>query len=114
MSILSAACTKELKYSKEELLAKAVAADPTATVILPRSMEEGVSCDAYTAGCLSAHTVKVKELDLIAVEYATQDQAIAGAKKFRGYYTRNWLLDDVAGEPILERFATEILKAEKP
>jgi hypothetical protein len=44
----------------------------------------------------------------------TEAQAISAAKKFRGYYARNWLFDDVTGEPVLEKFVTEKLEAKKP
>lgn len=114
MSILAASCTKEVKYTKEALLAKAQEADPSVTYILPKSITEGVTCGDYTEGCVSAHIVRVKDLDLIAVEFMTEAEAIHAAKKFRGYYIHNWLLDDVAGEPVLEKFVTEKLDAKKP
>lgn len=114
LSILNASCTKEVKYSKEALLAKAQAVDSSITVILPKSMAAGVTCAEYSEGCLSAHIVRVKNLDMIAVEFMSQDDAILAAKKFRGYYTYNWLLDDVSGEPILEKFVTDHLEAKKP
>lgn len=114
VSILSASCTKELKYTKEQLYAKAVAADSSAQLILPKSMSEGVSCSDYSAGCLSAHIVRVQNLDIIAVEFMNGEQAFFAAKKFRGFYTRNWFWDDVTGEPVLEKFVTEHLEAKKP
>ena len=114
LSILGASCTKELKYSKEELYSKAVAAEPSTTFVLPKSMSEGVTCSEYSSGCVAAHIVKIKNLELIAVEFMTEAEAIYAAKKFRGYYLRNWLLDDVSGEPVLEQFVTEKLEAKKP
>lgn len=114
MSILSASCTKELKYSKEELYSKALKADASTTLILPKSMTEGASCTDYSANCLSAHIVRVQNLDFIAVEFLTTEDAIYAAKKFRGVYTRNWMLDDVVGEPKLEKFTMEALEAKKP
>ena len=111
---LGASCTKEVKYSKEALLKKAQEADPSVTYILPNSLTEGVSCGDYAEGCVGAHIVRVQNLDLIAVEFGTEAQAIYAAKKVRGYYIRNWLLDDVTGEPILEKFVTEKLEAKKP
>lgn len=113
-SILSASCTKEVKYTKEALLAKAQSADPSVTVILPKSISDGVQCSDYSGGCLAAHIVKVKNLEMIAVEFMTEADAVYAAKKFRGYYVRNWLLDDVTGEPVLEKFVTEHLEAKKP
>lgn len=115
LSILTAACTtKEVKYSKEKLFSMALKADPNMQIILPRSISEGVQCSDYSEGCQSAHTVKIRNLDMIAVEFGTEKEAIYAAKKFRGYYTRNWLLDDVTGEPALEDFVTKNLDAKKP
>jgi hypothetical protein len=111
---LFVSCTKELKYSKEQLLEMAKTADATTTFILPRSMEEGIHCTDYTEGCLSAHIVQVQKLNFIGVEFLTEEQAKFAAKKFRGYYSRNWLFDDVTGEPTLEKFVVKSLEAKKP
>lgn len=113
LSILSASCTKELKYTKEEILALAQGKDPSVTVILPKSLTEGVTCTDYSEGCLSAHIVRVKNLDMIAVEFMTTENAIIGAKKIKGYQLRNWIFDDVTGEPVLERFVEKELEAKK-
>jgi hypothetical protein len=56
----------------------------------------------------------VRKLELIAVEFETEEQAKAAARKFRGWYTRNWLLDDVTGEPALEDFVSRHLEAKRP
>lgn len=112
--VLLVSCTKEVKYSKEELYSLAKAADGSTTFILPKSINEGAHCSDYPEGCLSAHIVQVQSLDFIAVEFMTETQAIYAAKKMRGFYIRNWILDDVSGEPVLEHFASELLKAKKP
>lgn len=114
MSILSASCTKELKYTKEQLLSLAQSKDSTVTLILPKSISEGVSCNDYPEGCVSAHTVKVQHLDMIAVEFMNEKQAIFAAKKIRGYQLRNWIFDDVVGEPTLVKFVEKDLEAKKP
>lgn len=107
------ACKEEVKYSKEELYAKAKAADTTTTFVLPKSISEGPNCGDYAEGCLATHMVQVRNLDLIAVEFMSEEQAIFAAKKVNGYFVRNWVLDDVTGEPTLERFAKSI-EAKKP
>lgn len=107
-------CNKEPKYSKEDLLFKALKVDPTVAITLPKNMNEGITCSEYSDGCLSAHIVNVKGLEMIAVEFTNQDQAIFAAKKFRGFYSRNWFFDDVTGEPSLERFVTTGLEGKKP
>lgn len=114
LSILCASCTKELRYTKEELYKIATRADPTVTFILPNSLTEGVNCADYSEGCHSAHIVSVQKLELIAVEFASETAAIYAAKKFKGFYVRNWMLDDVTGEPVLEKFVQEKLGAKKP
>lgn len=114
MSILGASCTKEVKYSKEQLYSLALEKDSTVELVLPNNINEGVSCSDYSEGCLAGHTIKVQNLEFIAVEFQTEAQAIYAAKKFRGYYIGNWLLDDVVGEPVLERFASEKLQAKRP
>jgi hypothetical protein len=58
--------------------------------------------------------VKLKNLDFIAVEFNTEAEAKYAAKKIRGYYVRNWVFDDVTGEPILEEFVSRVLDAKKP
>jgi hypothetical protein len=114
LSILSASCTKEVGYTKESMIKLAQVGDPSASLILPKTMNDGVSCSDYSAGCMSAHIVRVKKLDFIMVEFKTKDQAIYAAKKFRGYYSNNWMLDDVTGEPLLENFVIKYLEAKKP
>jgi uncharacterized membrane protein len=114
LSILSASCTKELKYTKEQLLKKAQAADPSVSVMLPQSMNDGIKCSDYLEGCLSGHIVRVKGLDMIAVEFMTEDQAKRAASKVKGFYSRNWIFDDVRGEPVLEEFVQKHLEAKSP
>jgi hypothetical protein len=111
--LILSACKEELKFSKEELYAKAKAVDETTTFILPKGMSTGPSCADYAEGCLATHIVQVQKLDLIAVEYLTEEHAQFAAKKVDGYYIRNWMLDDVTGEPTLMRFA-DLLEAKKP
>lgn len=112
--LLCFSCSKPVKYSKEELYAKAKAADESTALILPKSMTEGITCAEYPQGCISAHIVQVNKLDFIAVEFNTEAEAVYAAKKVRGYYVRNWLLDDVTGEPWLEKFVSKSLEAKKP
>jgi hypothetical protein len=112
--LLLVSCTKELKYTKEEMLSMALKADPTASFVLPKNLNEGIQCSLYSDGCVSGYTVKVQNLEFIAVEFMNEEQALFAAKKVRGYYLRNWLFDDVTGEPILERFMQNSLEAKKP
>lgn len=108
------ACSKEVRYSKEELLKKAQAADPSVSVILPSNMNEGVQCQDYSPVCVSGHVVSVRGIEMLALEFASEAEALEAAKKYRAYYTGNWIFDDVTGEPMLEKFVSESLGAKKP
>lgn len=107
------ACNKEVRYSKEELLKRAQDADPSVTLIIPK-LEGSIHCGDYTPPCMTAHIVSVRGLELLALEYASEEEAITAARKYRGYYTGNWFFDDVAGEPLLEAFIQKHLSAKKP
>jgi hypothetical protein len=106
-------CTKEVRYSKEDLLKRAQAADSSVQLIIPK-IEGSIHCSDYSPPCMTAHIVSVKGLELLALEYPSEAEAIAAAKKYRGYYTGNWFFDDVAGEPVLENFIQKHLDAKKP
>jgi hypothetical protein len=111
---LTVSCSKEKEptYLKEELLALAPAegADKV-DVVLARDINDAVPCADYGDGCLSAHRFRTRDLNFIAVEFETPGQAENAAKKIYAWTARNWLLDDVDGEPLLERWASEHLKA---
>jgi hypothetical protein len=111
--LFSCSKDKPITYTKDELFDLCRATDPACTVVLPRSMSEGVKCEDYSEGCLAAHKVKARDLEFIGVEFSNTEQAIRAAKRYHGYYIRNWLIDDVYGEPILERFVKEAFKAIK-
>lgn len=106
-------CTKEVRYSKEDLLKKAQDADASVQLIIPK-IEGAVHCSDYSPPCMTAHIVSVKGLELLALEYSSEAEAMAAAKKYRGYFTGNWFFDDVAGEPVLEQFIQKHLDAKKP
>ena len=112
--LLAAGCSqdKEPTYSKDELLAMAPAegADKV-DVVLARDINDAIPCADYGDGCLAAHRFRTRDLSFIAIEFETPTQAESAAKKIYGWTVRNWLLDDVDGEPRLERWAQQYLQA---
>ena len=50
---------------------------------------------------------------MAALFYDDQKDALKAAKRIKGYVSRNWVLDEVRGEPVLERFVVKYLKAKK-
>jgi hypothetical protein len=110
--LLSSCEEKPLTYTKEELYTLAKTGDPNLSLILPGNINEVIPCTDYGEGCLSVHRIMAKDLEMIAVEFDQPINAAKGAKAVRGWIVRNWVLDDVTGEPVLERFVKETLKAE--
>ncbi len=96
------------------MLSKGLKYDSSVSLVLPSKMTEGVTCAEYGEACIGAHIVGVQRIQMIAVEFTDEASALAAAKKFRGYYSRNWLFDDVSGEPLLEKFVVEALEAKRP
>jgi hypothetical protein len=106
-------CSKEVKYSKEKMLSLALKKDASVSLILPKSMTEGVTCAEYGEGCLGAHIVAVQNIQMIGVEFTDEASAKRAAKLLRGYYAHNWMFDDVTGEPTLEKFVISAFEAKK-
>lgn len=112
--IILLSCTKEDPkiYTREEIFRIAKKADPTMKLVLPLSVSQAVvNCHEYKPACDSGHRVKIKGLELVALRYTSPEVALKAAKSIRAYYARNWVFDDTAGEPILERFVKENFEA---
>ena len=112
---LSGCFSDELpNYSREQLLNMGREGDPNLEVLVPASISESlVNCHEYTPSCRFGYRVIIKKIEMVALFYEKQDDALKAAKRVRGYVARNWVFDDVAGEPILERFVQKYFKAVK-
>jgi hypothetical protein len=114
--ILLTSCFKEERptYTRGEFLKMAKEGEPELHVITPGSISEAlVSCSDYTPACRYGYQVIVRKVRMIVLFYENPADAIVAAKRIRGYYSRNWVLDEVRGEPVLERYAIKHLNAKK-
>jgi hypothetical protein len=106
--IYSCSCSKDEiirpSYGKLELMFTIKKADESAEEILPTSMDAGYTCDGYGPGCMRVFKGRVLTYEVFFIEYDTWEQAEAAGKQFKQIQARNWLIDDSAGEPPLERF----------
>jgi hypothetical protein len=101
-------------YSNGEFLKMARIGDPDLKLIIPSSISETlVQCSDYTPSCRYGLKVIVKKIQLKALFFDHQKDALEAALRIKGYVARNWVLDDVAGEPILERYVIKHLGAKK-
>lgn len=113
--LLCIACSeKEVVYTKEQMMAMGPK-DSTDKVelLLARNINDVIPCSNYGEGCLSVHRLQARKLEFIAVEFATSAEAIVGSKKIRGWRVKNWLFDDVEGEPELMDWIQKYYQAER-
>lgn len=112
---VAVSCTKkEVIYSKEDMIGMVPKEGPEKMeILLARNLNDVIPCSDYGAGCLSAHRLRVKNLDFIAIEFNDGEQAMLAAQRIRGWTVSNWLFDDVEGEPVLERWLVEHYKAKR-
>ena len=114
--LLISACTKdELPiYTREEFLVMAREGAPDLKIVAPKDLSDRVvDCRDFTPECRYGYRVIVNEISFVTLYYEKAEDALVAAKRLKAYYSRNWVLDEVRGEPVLERFCTKHLKAKK-
>lgn len=109
----SCSCEKELpNYSQKQMLAWAKEADPNMTIKVGDLSKALVDCNDYSPRCQIGYRVVLKTIEFNALMYTNQKDALKAAKRLRGYVARNWVFDEVRGEPVLERLVVKYLKGE--
>jgi hypothetical protein len=117
---LIVSCAKEQKVDRFQLLAMAKKVDPTVEPILAKDLKSGVRCVGeagemfYGQGCLAAFKVQVGPIDMIALEFDSEESAKAEALRLDQWHYKNWVFDDVTNEPTLERFIQQAFGAIRP
>ncbi len=108
-------CNEKMKpnFSKDQMLSMARKGDPTMTIKVGSIDKALVDCHDYKFKCRIGFLVVIKGLEMKALYYESQKDSIQSSKRLKAYRARNWVFEDVAGEPILERFVVEHLKAHK-
>ena len=107
-------CSNDDTIAREKPLDRARDNDETFEVLIPPSMDKPlVNCYEYKPACSGGYKVKIKRLEVIALQYDNAQDALKSAKRIQGYWLKNWAFDDVAGEPVLERFFETHMKAVK-
>jgi hypothetical protein len=118
-SILFFSCSRKndehgKKFTFEELMARSVDA-----VELPKKVEDGgIPIDftqyAATANQIESRGFRYRKLLFWAISFATEEDARKEALRLNQYYSRNWLFDQVEGEPILEDYVITMYAAINP
>jgi uncharacterized membrane protein YgcG len=108
-SVLFFSCSKKhdehgKKYTFDELMALSIDA-----VELPKKVEDGgipidYSQYAASASQIESRGFRYRKLLFWAISFETEEDARKEAVRLNQYYSRNWLFDQVDGEPILEDY----------
>jgi hypothetical protein len=114
--VISTACNKNahivsLKYTPEEfdhLSSGASSVSPVGINAIPFS--------DYSPGVnkINSKTLIFERLKFYAVELESEELAKNEALRLNQYYSRNYLLDRVEGEPILEDYVIKTFSAKNP
>jgi hypothetical protein len=90
--------------------------DPKVEEVRVTDPSKSLNCSMFPEGCIanSPKRFKVRLVEMIVVQYHSNSGACEAAKRLDQYYIRNWLFDDVKGEPVLEDFVKKVYKAENP
>lgn len=89
----------------------ALEADPNMSIEIGTMEKAAVTCGEYKIPCNVGYLIKLKNMEVKALYYESQEDALKSAKRIKGFIARNWVFDDVRGEPILERLVTQKLDA---
>lgn len=91
--------------------------DPNVKLVLAEEIGGGPICAGrdgeipYGSGCKKVFEVQVDMLILRCVEFDSVSSAQKEAIKLGEYSFKNWLFDEVSGEPPLEKFVVEAFGA---
>ena len=114
LSLLLSGCDKEERtYDKKTIIGMAKKIDPQFKDVLPESLDKGLKCSDYGEGCVSAFEVKTHMVKFAMIRFIHVEQARRVATKLEGYYVRNWVFDNVTGEPVLEHFVKRAFNAKR-
>lgn len=81
--------------------------DPIAVPFRQEYYGVGVVPDSYKV-------LAYKDIAFLVVEFETEEMASNEAKRLKQYFHKNWLIDEVTGEPSLEDLIRYKLKAVNP
>ena len=112
LGFLLLSCESEKKYSASEMWNMGTKIDPNIQLVPMTTPEDRVTCEHCCPGCIpmSPKRIKLRMVDMIAVQFENTEAAKNEALKINQYYSQNWLFDDVNGEPVLEDFVQKCLR----
>jgi hypothetical protein len=91
--------------------------DESIKLVLAEEIGGGPICEGrdgevpYGKGCQRVFVIQIAGLELRCIEFNSLESAKLEASKIQEYYYKNWVFDEVVGEPPLESFVTNAFGA---
>lgn len=75
-----------------------------------------ILCQNYGPGCVlgSGKRVELKGVEIVVVEFETEEHAKEEAIRIGQMYARNWVFDEVNNEPVVKSFIKRVYEAKDP
>lgn len=108
-----ASCSKdEPTYTPLQLYDIAMKCDKSIEQLRLNDLNRPV-CAKYPEGCVQEFVFryKIRLVEMAVLMYRTPELAQKAAKELNQFYVRNWLFDEVKGEPVLEDYVTKCFGA---
>ena len=102
---------------KEKDFKDAKAKNPKFEMVLADGIGKGPMCswvkkyDIPEEECTGIMYIRVRKVEFLLVEFTTVKRARELARRLNGFYRANFLFDEVRGEPVLESFMIDVVKA---
>ena len=103
-------CEDDDRIERLALLERAQDYDSTVKLVLADELGAGPVCVSelgranYGKGCVKVFSIKVGLLEMLCIEFESKELAQNEAKRIKQWYYKNWVFDEVTGEPPLEEF----------
>jgi hypothetical protein len=104
-TLFSCSSSPELlsNVSREELWNQVQKITTDVELVVTTKEEDRVKCGDYSAQCQNAFRLRVGLVKMILLQFTDTQTAHDEAIKLNQYHYRNWVFDEVRGEPYLEK-----------
>lgn len=116
LAVIGCSKKEEDVYSRGQMFKMGKESEEKFDLVLGGDLREHLKndpCHNYGEGCVATIMVTVRGLNIIFVEFNNSKNALLEAKRINQYYVKNWVIDDVKGEPGLEKFVEKAFGAKQ-
>ncbi len=106
VALIFSCSQSEEKITAVKLFQMAKESEPSLEMVKSSIKDQPLSCEKYGEGCVpgSVTRVRLRLVTMLVVQFETAQQAKKEAERLGEYSYKNWVFDEVRGEPVLEHF----------